>query len=156
MCTLPVCLNTDGRECPFLKRAADLGRAMSVLLLFFTSVMSKIQRVAADRLIHPIKALCIFNGDMQLVPQLLKRFIRRQVQTIEAFGKKRDKRGITFNTAYISCYVDILPLGGVNNHHINIVKLEQEALMKKPNYISNNDNILKKDSNVLLSSTVGF
>lgn len=79
--------------------------------------MSKIQRVTAERLIHPIKALCIFNGNMQLVPQLFKRFIRRQVQTIEAFKKKTDKRGITFNITYniSSCYVDNLPLGGVNN-----------------------------------------
>lgn len=89
--------------------------------------MSQIQRVTAGRLIHPIKALCIFNGNMQLVPQLFKRFIRRQVQTIEAFRKKTDKRGITLNITYniSSCYADILPLGGVNNYHINIIKLEQ-------------------------------
>lgn len=76
--------------------------------------MSKIQRVAADRLIHPIEALCIFNGNMQLVPQLLKRFIRRQVQAIEAFRRKTDKRGTTLNITYniSSCYVGILPLGG--------------------------------------------
>lgn len=73
---------------------------MSILLLFFTSVMSKIQRVTADTLIHPIKALCIFNGNMQLVPQLLKGFIRRQVQAIEAFRKKTDTRGVTLNITY--------------------------------------------------------
>lgn len=38
-------------------------------------------------LIHPIKALRIFNGDGELLPQFLERFIRRKVQPVEALQK---------------------------------------------------------------------
>lgn len=67
-------------------------RPHSPSLLSFTTVMSKIQRIKAGGLIHSIEALCILDGDMQFLPQLLERFIRRQVQTIEAFRNEKDIR----------------------------------------------------------------
>lgn len=67
--------------------------------------MSKIKRIISERLIHPIKALCILNGNMQFLPQLLERLIRWQVQAIEAFKKKSmDKRGITIQTKYTGSF----------------------------------------------------
>lgn len=43
-------------------------------------------------LIHPIEALCILNGNVKFLPQFLKRFIWRQVQSIEALeGESKDK-----------------------------------------------------------------
>lgn len=41
----------------------------------------------AEALIHPVKALCILNGNVKFLPQFLKRFIGRQVQSIKALGR---------------------------------------------------------------------
>lgn len=46
-------------------------------------------------LIHPVKALCILNGDVQFLPQLLKRLIGREIQPVEAEEKETIKVEIT-------------------------------------------------------------
>lgn len=42
--------------------------------------------LTAGVLIHPVEALCILDGDVEFLPQLFKRLIRRQVQPIETLG----------------------------------------------------------------------
>lgn len=83
-------------------------RLNKVYCCSFISAMSKIKRIISERLIHPIKALCILNGNMQFLPQLLERLIRWQVQAIEAFKKKSmDKRGITIQIKYTGSFENL-------------------------------------------------
>lgn len=42
-------------------------------------------------LIHPIKALSVFNRHVQLLTELLERLVRRQIQPVEADGERQYK-----------------------------------------------------------------
>lgn len=63
------------------------------LINFLTTSCSNNQysSVTAQALINPVEALCILDGDVKFLPQLLKRLIRRQVQSIEALRGEREK-----------------------------------------------------------------
>lgn len=45
---------------------------------------------AEEALIHPVEALRILNGNVKFFPQLLERFVWRQIQSIEAVKSNTD------------------------------------------------------------------